>query len=114
MVIILFITRQRSLEAKLGLVFLTLFLITTQAFTLSRGGWISTINAILFIAAVLLARKNYAHKKTILTIGAGIVIISLFILASLPVVERITTLTQQDPQTIFPAGCGAGKALSTR
>ncbi len=97
LLIILFITRQRSIEIKLGLIFLTLFLITTQAFTLSRGGWISTINAILFIAAVLLTRQNYAHKKTILTIGAAIVIISLFILSSLPVVERITTLTQQDP-----------------
>jgi O-antigen ligase len=97
LLIILFITRQRPLETKLGLICLTLFLITTQAFTLSRGGWISTINAIIFIAAVLLTQKNFVHKKTILTISAGIVIISLFILASLPVVERITTLTHQDP-----------------
>ncbi|MBC8438896.1 MAG: hypothetical protein H8D87_04345 [Deltaproteobacteria bacterium] len=35
LLIILFITRQRTLETKLGLVFLTLFLLTTQAFTLS-------------------------------------------------------------------------------
>lgn len=97
MLMILFITRQRTIETKLGLIFLVLFLLTTQAFTLSRGGWISTINAIVFIAAVLLTQKNFVHKKVILTIGAGIVIISLFILASLPVVERITTLTQQDP-----------------
>ena len=95
--IILFITRQRSLETKLGLIFLTLFLITTQAFTLSRGGWISTITAILFIAAVLLTQKNFVDKKIILTISAAIAVISLLILASLPVVERITTLTQQDP-----------------
>jgi O-antigen ligase len=97
MLMILFITRQRTIETKLGLIFLVIFLLTTQAFTLSRGGWISTINAILFMAAVLLARKDYVHKKVILTIGTGIIIISLFILASLPVVERITTLTQQDP-----------------
>lgn len=97
LLIILFITRQRNLETKLGLVFLTLFLLTTQAFTLSRGGWISTITAILFLAVVLLAQKNFVDKKIILTIGACIVIISLFILASLPVVERITALTQQDP-----------------
>jgi len=96
-VIILFITRQRSLETKLGLLFITLFLITTLAFTLSRGGWISTLTAILFLAAVLLAQKNFAHKKTILTIFAAFTIITIFILSSLPVVERITTLTQQDP-----------------
>jgi len=95
--LVLFITSQRSLETKLGLIFLALFLVTTQAFTLSRGGWISTINAALFIAAILLAKKNFSDNKIILTIGAGIIIVSLFILASLPVVERITTLTQQNP-----------------
>jgi len=95
--LVLFITRLRSLETKLGLIFLALFLVTTQAFTLSRGGWISTINALLFIAAILLAQKNFSNNKIILTIGAGIIIIFLFILVSLPVVERITTLTQQDP-----------------
>jgi len=97
MLIILFITRQRTPEAKSGLIFIVIFLLTTQAFTLSRGGWISTINAMLFMAAVLLAQKNYTHKKVILAITTAIVIISLFILASLPVVERITTLTQNDP-----------------
>jgi O-antigen ligase len=95
--LVLFITRQRTIETKLGLIVLTLFLFTTQAFTLSRGGWISTINATLFMAAILLAGKNFSDNKIILTIGAGIIIISLFVLASLPVVERITTLTQQDP-----------------
>ena len=97
MLLILFITRQRSSETKSGMIFLAILLITTQAFTLSRGGWISTINAILFIAAVLLIQKDHVHKKIILTIGTGIVIISIFILASLPVVERITTLTHHDP-----------------
>ena len=95
--IILFITRQRTLEVKIGLIILVLFLLTTQAFTLSRGGWTSTIAAILFIAAILLAQKNHVHKKAILTITTITVIISLFILSSLPVVQRITTLTQQDP-----------------
>jgi len=97
LLIILFITRHRTPEVKSGLIFLVIFLLTTQAFTLSRGGWISTINAILFMAAVLLAQKDYVHKKVILTITGALIIISLFILASLPVVQRITTLTQQDP-----------------
>lgn len=95
--LILFITRSRSTESKLGLITLALFLLTTQAFTLSRGGWISTINAIIFLAAILLLQKNYAHKKVILIITTFIVILSLFILSSLPVVERITTLTEQEP-----------------
>jgi len=98
MLIILFITRQRSIETKLGMIFLVILLLTTQAFTMSRGGWISAINAILFIVAVLLlTQKNYIHKKVVLTIGISVIIISLFILVSRPVVQRITTLTDQDP-----------------
>ncbi|MDY0220363.1 MAG: O-antigen ligase family protein [Desulfobacterium sp.] len=93
----LFLTRQRSLEAKSGMIVLLLFLVITQAFTLSRGGWISAVAAILFMAAVLLAQKNFVHKKLVLTIGTGVIIISVFILASTPVVQRITTLTQEDP-----------------
>ncbi len=97
LLLILFLTRQRAIEVKSGMIILVLFLLTTQAFTLSRGGWVATINAILFIAAVLLIHKDAVHKKIILTIGSVIIVVSLFILASLPVVERITTLTQQDP-----------------
>lgn len=96
MVLVLFLTRQRDTAAKLGLIFLVLFLLITQAFTLSRGGWISTISAILFMAIILSARKNFVQKKIIFIIGSSVLIISLFVLASLPVVERITTLTQQD------------------
>ncbi|CCK79017.1 putative O-antigen polymerase [Desulfobacula toluolica Tol2] len=97
MLTVLFITRQRSLEITTGMILVIIFLLTSQAFTLSRGGWVSTITAILFIAGVLLAQKDYVHKKVILTIGISVTIISLFILSSLPVVQRITTLTQQDP-----------------
>lgn len=96
MLLVLFLTRQRTTEIRLGMVFLALFLLTTQAFTLSRGGWISTISAILFIAAVLLTQKNSVPKKIMVTIGISAIVISFFILSSLPVVERITTLTQQD------------------
>ncbi len=96
LLLVLFLTRQRTVEAKIGMVFLAIFLLTTQAFTLSRGGWISTINAILFIAAILLLRKKSVNKKIIATIGTGIIIISLVVLSSLPAVERITTLIQQD------------------
>jgi O-antigen ligase len=96
MLLVLFLTRQRTTEARLGMVFLALFLLTTQAFTLSRGGWISTISAVLFIPAVRLTQKNSVQKKIIVAIGISALVISLFILSSLPVVERITTLTQQD------------------
>ncbi len=94
--LVLFITRKRSLETKLGMVFLALFLLITQSFTLSRGGWISTISTLIFIAVVLFVHKKSFQKRIIAIIGISAVVISLFIISSLPVIERVTTLTQQD------------------
>jgi len=93
--LMLFFTRQRTVEIKTGLISLTLFLLITQALTLSRGGWISTISAILFFAIVLLKKKK-VHRMMIVTIGMSVMIIFLFILSNKSVVERITTLIQQD------------------
>ncbi len=95
--LILFVLKPRPWETKVGLVVLTLFLLTTQAFTLSRGGWASALAGILLVAADLVFRKNAVHRKTVLTIGIGCIIIAICVLASLPVVQRITTLTHQDP-----------------
>ena len=92
----LFWTRTRSREEKLALITISLFLLITQAFTLSRGGWMSTLGALLFMAAARLYQRNTIRGKSIAVMGTGLIIISLFFLASLPAVERLTTLTQQD------------------
>ncbi|EMS77125.1 hypothetical protein [Desulfotignum phosphitoxidans] len=65
-----------------------------QALTLSRGGWIGTAGAMLFLAVVLLLKKGFVHKRLVGTLLGAVVVIGLIIMASTPVVQRITTLTQ--------------------
>lgn len=94
--LVLLSIRTRNREETCALIAITLFLLVSQTFTLSRGGWISTLGAILFMTTVLLYRRKTIRTKPVAVIGTGIIIMSLFIISNLPVVERITTLTRQD------------------
>ena len=94
----LFLTRSRSLEVRTGMICLVLFLIVSQALTLSRGGWAATVGALLFMMAVLLLMKGFKHKRLIVAITVSVVVVGTIILASTPVVQRITTLTQRDAE----------------
>jgi O-antigen ligase len=90
----MFLTRSWSPEARIGMIALALFLIVCQALTLSRGGWTGTAVALVFMALVLLLKKGFVHKRLVGTLLGGVVVTALIIMASTPVVERITTLTQ--------------------
>lgn len=92
----LFITRSRNLAAILLMIYLVLILLTAQALTLSRGGWISTIGAIAFMIMVLLSQRWFQSKKMILILAGCTLVISAFILVSTPVVERVMTLAEKD------------------
>ncbi len=109
-VLVLFLTRTRSLSAVFILVYLVLMLLTVQGFTLSRGGWISTIGAMFFMMMVLLFQERFKSKKLILILAGSFLVISAFIMASTPIVERIMTLTENDPaaniQGRIKAWCG--------
>jgi O-antigen ligase len=90
----MFLTRSRPPEARIGMIVFVLFLIVCQALTLSRGGWTGTAVALVFMALVLLFKKGFVHKRLVATLLGGAVVIALIIMASTPVVERITTLTE--------------------
>ena len=92
----LFLTRSRSIEVKTGMICLVLFLIVAQALTLSRGGWAATAGALVFMMTVLLSMKGFKQKGLVVGIAVSVVVVGAIVLASTPVVERITTLTQQD------------------
>jgi len=92
----LFLTRSRSLEVRTGMICLVLFLIVSQALTLSRGGWAATVGALVFMMTVLLLMKGFQQKRLIVGITLAVVVAGTIILASTPVVQRITTLTQRD------------------
>ena len=90
----LFLTRSRSIEMRTGMICLVLFLIVSQALTLSRGGWAATVGSLVFMMIVLLLRKGFQQKRLIVGIAVSVVVVVGIILASTPVVQRITTLTQ--------------------
>lgn len=91
----LFLTREHSNEKLLGMICLTLFFIVAQAMTLSRGGWSATLGALAFMMLALLLQKEFKQKRLLVSIVVSVLIVGLIILASTPVVQRITTLTQQ-------------------
>jgi O-antigen ligase len=94
MMLILFITRSRSLEARILLVLAAVFLVVCQGLTLSRGGWAGTAGALVFMAVALLLKKGFAHKRLVGGLLAGAVVTGAIVLASTPVVDRAATLTE--------------------
>jgi O-antigen ligase len=94
----LFLTRSRPIEIRSGMICLALFLIVSQALTLSRGGWAATVGALVLMMASLLFKKDFRQKQLLISIAVGVMLVGIIILASTPVVQRITTLTQRNTQ----------------
>jgi O-antigen ligase len=97
LLLVLFLTRQRSIEQKIGMISLVVFFFLVQALTLSRGGWIATFCAMGFMTILLFFQQHLASKKTLLGVVAVTFFISILVLASGPVVNRFMTLQQNDP-----------------
>lgn len=95
MVLILFMTRERSREFICGMLCLVLFLLLIQGMTLSRGGWASTAGSLLFMLTILLLQKGFRRKKMLVGITGIVVVTGVILLASTPVVDRLATLTQE-------------------
>lgn len=98
LILCLLLTRSRSLEARLGLIGLTLFLLACQVLTQSRGGWISTAGALAFMTGVLLLKKGFGQKRLVGALAVGSVVLVGVIVVSTPVAERAVTLTEGDMQ----------------
>ena len=78
------------------LVYLTFIMLTALVFSLSRGGWIGTLIGLSFMALALLISRYFVRKKLLLSLIAGFVVVTLIVLASTPVVERIRTFEQKE------------------
>ena len=92
----LFLTRSRATVIHISMILLALFLILCQALTLSRGGWAATTGAMIFMMGVLLSRRGFAYKRLLISIAVAVVAVTVILLVSTPVVERIITITQHD------------------
>lgn len=95
--LILFLIRTRSHAFVFTLVYLVFVLLTVQALTLSRGGWAATIVSLCFMGAVLVFQRRFHSKKLVLGLALAALASTAVILASTPLVDRVMTLTHQDP-----------------
>jgi len=95
MMIALFLTREHRLEIRAAMIGAALLLICTQVLTLSRGGWMATTGALVFMAVVLFIQKSI-YRRTIVGISLLVLGVGVWALASTPVVNRLSTLTQND------------------
>jgi O-antigen ligase len=74
----------------------TIFLVLTQALTLSRGGWLSTLSALVFMG-VLLIKPRFTDKRHRVQIFFPMMFLLFLPLFYPPVLERITTLVHDNP-----------------
>ena len=87
------------LDFKPGVVFilgyLTLLLLVALMFSLSRGGWISSLLSLAFMAGALLKSRYFVRKKTLIVSIAGVLLLAFIALVSTPVVERVKTAMEK-------------------
>jgi O-antigen ligase len=78
------------------MVYVTLLMVLALILSLSRGGWISFLMGLMFMAAALLWDRRFTNKKVLLA-GTGLCMISaMIVLVSTPVVERVRTVIEKD------------------
>jgi O-antigen ligase len=98
MVMVLFVTRFRSLEQKFIITGILVVLVITQVFTLSYGGWVSCLGALLFLSAVLALGRQFDQKRMVITVGVCAALLGVTVLAATPVVETVSSLTRVYPE----------------
>jgi len=84
---------------KFFLIYLSFLLLTALILSLSRGSWFGSITGLTLMAACLLFDRYFKRKGLVLSI-IGVTFASvLIVLSTTPVVERVLTLTERDPET---------------
>jgi O-antigen ligase len=71
-----------------------LFLCVALTLSLSRGGWMSGLFALGFMFIVYLIKTKARHRGLMVTAVAITTVVVLTVLASIPVIERLETLTR--------------------
>jgi O-antigen ligase len=93
----LFLTGFRG-GKRILMIYITIMLLAALILSLSRGGWFGAIIGLSFMAAALMANRHFENKKLLMAIVGGTLAVALIVLSTTPVVERILTLTENDPE----------------
>ena len=81
--------------------YLALLLLVALMLSLSRGGWISTLLSLAFMAVALLSSRHFVRKKLLLVVIAGSLGLAIIALVSTPVVERVKTAMEKEEEASF-------------
>ena len=81
--------------------YLSLLLLVALMLSLSRGGWISTLMSLAFMAIALLNSRHFIRKKLLIILMAGSLLLALIALVSTPVVERVKTAMEKEEEASF-------------
>ena len=81
--------------------YLTLLILVALMLSLSRGGWISTLLSLAFMAIALLSSRYFVRKRLLVSVIAGSLLLALIALVSTPVVERVKTAMEKEEEASF-------------
>lgn len=87
----LFLTGFRGVKLFI-LIVLTAVLFAALILSFSRGGWIAAFIGLFFMAVALLFNRYVRKKRLIVLLAGGFLVLSFFVIASTPLVERINTI----------------------
>ncbi|MCP4625624.1 MAG: hypothetical protein GY850_19220 [bacterium] len=93
----LFLTGFRG-GKRILMIYIIIMLSAALILSLSRGGWFGALIGLSFMAAALMADRHFESKKLLMAIVSSILAAAFIVLSSTPVVERIITLTEGDPE----------------
>jgi len=77
---------------------ITIVLLAALILSLSRGGWSGAIAGLALMITILMTAHRLRSKKLVLTLSAGIVAAAIIVLSTGPVVDRIITVTEGNPE----------------
>ncbi len=86
---------------RLLMIYLTIIISAAMVMTLSRGGWIGSLVSMTFMSISLLNSRHFKHKKLLIAMIIGFASLTFIVLNSTIVVERISTITEQEEMTIY-------------
>lgn len=85
------------------MIYLSFIMVTALILSLSRGGWISFLLGLFLFACGLMKSHYFKKRKLFLSLIGALLALSMIILASTPVVERVISVLEKEEEAGFYA-----------
>ena len=88
-----------SVGKRVLMVYIVIMLLAALILSLSRGSWFGLLAGLIFLFLALMKDRHFKKKKLVGSITAGLLAVTLIVLSTTPVVERVLTMTERAPET---------------